>query len=88
MKINICFFLHLHNGVNMVWLLKERWFWVIIGSLILVLALPLTIIWLVLNLPPTIRLIVTIAIILAWGIAAGYKDWLIAKRQEENKKES
>jgi hypothetical protein len=70
----------------MAWLLKERWMWIVIVSIILVLAMPLIIIWMISNLPPTLRLVLTVAIILTWGIVAGYKDWLIARRQEENKK--
>ncbi len=68
------------------WVVKEKWFWIIVIAVILVLVLPLAIIFLVLNLPPTVRMMVTIAIIIGWGVVAGYKDWLISKRQAEEKK--
>jgi uncharacterized membrane protein len=67
------------------WILRERWLWIIIVAVILIITLPLTVIWLILNLPPTARLIVTIVIIMGWGVAAGYRDWLVARRKEKEK---
>jgi len=64
------------------WLLKEKWLWIIVIGVILVTALPLVIVWAILNLPPIIRLVATIAIIIGWGVAAGYKDWIMSKRRE------
>jgi hypothetical protein len=73
------------RGDDVTWILKEEWYWVIVVAIILVLVLPLAIIWLILNLPPLARMMATIAIIVVWGIVAGYKDWLTSKRREEEK---
>ena len=70
---------------GLTWILREEWLWIIIVSIVLVLVLPLVVIWLILDLPPAARFIVTVAIIIGWGVAAGYKDWLISKRKEEEK---
>jgi hypothetical protein len=32
---------------------------------------------------PEFRVVATISIIVLWGIFSGYKDWVIAKRKEE-----
>jgi hypothetical protein len=72
---------------GLTWILREQWLWIIIVGVILILALPLAIIWLILDLPPEGRLIATVAIIIGWGVAAGYRDWLVSKRKEERKQE-
>lgn len=61
----------------------SKWTWIIIASVILIMVIPLIVVWTVLQLPPEIRLIATISIIVLWGVVAGYKDWIIAKRKEE-----
>lgn len=67
----------------MSWIFREKWYWFIVIGVTLVFILPLIIVWTILNLDPTIRLIVTILLITAWGITSGYKDWIISKRKEE-----
>jgi len=67
-------------------ILREEWFWIIVLSLIAILIFPFILIWLVLSLPPELRVIITIVLIIGWGIAAGYKDWLREKRREEERK--
>lgn len=69
----------------MTWVLKEEWFWIIALSIILVLVIPFAIVWFILNLPPDGRIIVTIALIIGWGVVAGYKDWLTSKKREEER---
>jgi hypothetical protein len=70
----------------MAWILSEEWLWVIIIVLIAILVGPLLIIWLVIALPAELKLVATLFIIIGWGIASGYKDWLVAARREEEKK--
>jgi hypothetical protein len=41
------------------------------------------IIWFILYLPGELKVVATILIIIGWGVAAGYKDWLQNKRREE-----
>jgi len=66
-------------------LLSERWLWIIIGAVIMVVALPLVLVWVIMYLPPEMKIAATFLIIIGWGIAAGYKDWIISKREEEKK---
>lgn len=64
-------------------ILREEWLWIIILSLIAIFLLPLILIWFILTIPPELRVIITFMLIISWGVAAGYKDWLIEKRKEE-----
>lgn len=66
-------------------IIKTKIIWLTIFSAIVILILPLVIIWFLLVLPDIVRIIVTFLIIIGWGIAAGYKDWVLAKRKEEEK---
>jgi hypothetical protein len=68
------------------WILREKWFWIIVIAIAMVYLLPFVIVGLILSLPPILRLILTILIIAAWGIVAGYKEWVITKRKEEEQK--
>jgi membrane protein YdbS with pleckstrin-like domain len=69
-------------------IIKETWLWIIVIGVILVIALPLAIVWFILNLPPPLAFAATIIILVGWGIAAGYKDWIISKRREEKRKQA
>jgi uncharacterized membrane protein YidH (DUF202 family) len=70
----------------MSWILSEEWLWIIILSFIAILVGPLLIVWFILALPGELKILATILIIVGWGVAAGYKDWLQAKRKEEEQK--
>ena len=61
----------------------DRWFFITVLSVTLVVILPLVVVWLVLQVGPELRLVATIVIIVAWGVVSGYKDWIISKRKEE-----
>lgn len=63
-----------------------KWFWITILSVTLIMVVPLAVVWFVLELNPELRLVATIVIIVAWGVVAGYKDWIISKRKEEENK--
>lgn len=71
---------------NMTWITSEQWLWIIILALIAILVVPILIIWLILALPAELKMVSTFLIIIGWGVAAGYKDWLVEKRREEEKK--
>lgn len=66
-------------------IIKTKLLWVIILSAIAIIVLPLFVIWFLLVLPDIVRVIATFLIIICWGIAAGYKDWILAKSEEEEK---
>jgi len=61
----------------------DKWTWIVILSIVLVLVVPLIVVWTVLQMAPEFRVVATISIIVLWGIFSGYKDWVIAKRKEE-----
>lgn len=63
-------------------ILTERWVWIIILSLIAILVVPLIVVWVILTLPPLLKAVATVVIIVSYGIAAGYKDWVTSKREK------
>jgi len=65
------------------WLLFNRWIWITILSVTFIAIGPFIVISIILALPTELKGVATILLIFGWGIAAGYKDWTIAKRQEE-----
>lgn len=65
--------------------LKEQWFWIIILSVCMVIATPLLVIWIILQLPFPYNLAATFILVIIWGIVAGYKEWIIEKRKEKEK---
>jgi len=67
-------------------ILSEKWFWIIVLSLILILVGSMIIVLVIVYLPSPYNAILTILIIVVWGIAAAYKDWL--KEKEKEYKES
>jgi len=70
------------------WIIREEWFWIIVLMMIAVLVLPFIIVMFILTLPPDLRLVMTILLIVGWGVAAGYKDWIMGRRKEEERKQS
>jgi hypothetical protein len=69
------------------WILSEKWLWIIIVLIITVFTLPGVVVWFILTLPIELKFLSTILIVVGWGIAAGYKDWILAKRREEENQE-
>jgi len=67
-------------------ILTEKWLWIIIIVLSLILVLPLAIVLLILYLPFPLNTVAIACLIIGWGIAAGYKEWVISKRKEEKQR--
>lgn len=67
-------------------LLKEKWLWIIIVSLIFMVLFSFTLVWILLLLPEPFNLAAFMTFIIAWGIASGYKDWILSRKKEETKK--
>jgi len=65
------------------WLLTEKWFWLIILSLIMILFGSWILLWIFIMLPHPIGTFLLVIILGAWGIVAGYKDWIIDKRKRK-----
>lgn len=67
----------------------DKWVLITLIAAVAVIVIPLIVIWIMLQLPSEFALIATILLIILWGVASGYKDWVMSKRrEEENKKES
>lgn len=75
--------LSFYLGFNLSSVVFSKWFFIIVLSVTLVVTVPLVVAWFILELGPELRLVATIAIILLWGVVAGYKDWVTARRKEE-----
>ena len=72
----------------MAWVFRQKWFWIIFLALAAIFILPFILILFVLALPGDLRLIMTILLVIGWGAAAGYRDWVKSKRKEEEEKQA
>ncbi len=66
--------------------LSDAWFWMIVISAFLIIIIPLIVIWTIFYLPPELKLVATICLVILWGVVSGYKDWVISKRKSEEEK--
>jgi hypothetical protein len=73
-------------GDVMSWIIKQKWYWIIVLGVSLILLVPLLVAWVLLNLPPLLSLIMTIGIVIAWGVVGGYRDWIKNERKEYGEK--
>lgn len=66
---------------------KEKWFWFIVFLVVLIVTVPFIVIYIILLLPPIWGPgLATVALLIVWAVASGYKDWVVAKRKEEEEK--
>jgi membrane protein YdbS with pleckstrin-like domain len=66
---------------------KEQWFWLIVLFVILIAIVPFVVIYFILLLPPIWGpALATVVLLVCWGVIGGYKDWVQAKRKEEEEK--
>lgn len=63
-------------------IIKQKWYWIIVLGVSLILLVPLLVAWVLLNLPPFLSLIMTIGIVITWGVVGGYHDWIKNERKE------
>jgi len=66
----------------------DRWFWITILSVVLIIVMPLIIVWGIIQLPPEIAILATVCLVIIWGVVSGYKDWVVsgrAKAEDESK---
>jgi hypothetical protein len=70
----------------MSFLIREKWIWIIIGICAMVLVIPYVFVWLILQMPEITRPIPVWLLIFGWGIAGGYKDWLVDAKKRGNPK--
>jgi cell shape-determining protein MreC len=67
------------------WIFAEKWFWLIILVCASVILIPFLIVTLILNFPPYLRAVATVALVVSWGVAGAFKDWTKEKREQEEK---
>lgn len=67
---------------------SERWLWIIILGVSAIIVIPLLVVWFILQLSSELKIVATVLIIVLWGVAAGYKDWVKARREESEEKPS
>jgi len=67
----------------MAFILKEVWLWITIFVCIAVAVGSFLLIWAILQLPETYRAVAVIVLILGWGVAGGYKDYLKARKMSQ-----
>jgi len=65
------------------WLLLSRWLWITILACSAVVIGPFIVLYMMFLLPQPLGPISVIALLIGSGIAGGYKDWVIARRNEE-----
>lgn len=64
----------------------NKWLWIIIGCMCAVVVLPFFMIWVMMIVPAWLSATLTILIIVGWGVAGGYKEYLLHKRKGEEAK--
>ncbi len=64
----------------------NKWVWLIVVSVVLIMVVPFIVVLGILALPSDLRLVATIIIVILWGVAAGYKEWIRAQRGEHPEK--
>jgi hypothetical protein len=67
------------------WILKEKWFWIIVLAVGLIVIVPFIIITIILEMPPYLRVVGVVLLVLCWGVAGAFKDWTKEKREQEQK---
>jgi hypothetical protein len=69
--------------------LRTNWFWYIVLFVVLIVTVPFAVIYLVLLLPPIWGpASFMVGLIIVWALVSGYKDWVTARRKEEQEKGS
>ncbi|MEM1551138.1 MAG: hypothetical protein QXO15_05350 [Nitrososphaerota archaeon] len=66
--------------------LSDKWFWIIVISAVLIIIIPFIVVWTIIYLPPELKLVATICLVIFWGVVSGYKEWVISKRKSEKEK--
>jgi len=67
-------------------ILQNKWFWLIVVSLFLIVIAPFLVVWAISYLPPELKIAAMIGLVILWGVVSGYKDWITSKRKAEEKK--
>lgn len=66
--------------------LFNKWLWIIIVGMASIVVLPFLIMMVLLSSEWWVATIITVLIIVGWGVAGGYKDYLLHKRKQEQVK--
>ena len=71
----------------MAWIFKEKWFWIIFLACVSIILVPFILVTIILGLPPILRVVATVLLVVSWGVAAAYKDWMKEKHEQEKEME-
>jgi phosphoglycerol transferase MdoB-like AlkP superfamily enzyme len=63
--------------------LFNKWLWIIIGAMGTIAIVPFLIMFVALSSPSWVSATILILVIIGWGVAGGYKEWLLHKQKEE-----
>jgi uncharacterized membrane protein len=66
--------------------LQDKWFWLIVVSIFLIIIVPFLVVWTIFYLPPELKIVAMIGLVILWGVVSGYKDWIVSKRKSEEEK--
>ena len=69
------------------WIFKEKWFWIIFLAMVSIILVPFIFVTIILGMPPILRVVATVLLVVCWGVAGAYKDWMKEKREQEKKME-
>ncbi len=67
------------------WLLLNKWLWITILGCWAVAVGPVVVLYLLLFLPGPTKVVGVFGLIIGWGVASGYKDWIKTRKREEEK---
>jgi len=69
---------------------KESWLWLIILVIVLVATVPFIVIYMIAYLATALPIwgpaTAMVVLLLLWAVVSGYKDWVLARRKEEEEK--
>jgi uncharacterized membrane protein len=66
--------------------LQDKWFWLIVVSIFLIIIVPFLVVWTIFYLSPELKIVAMIGLVILWGVVSGYKDWIVSKRKSEEEK--
>lgn len=66
--------------------LFNKWLWIIVAGGAAIVIFPFAIISAIIMSPSWLAAVITILIVIGWGVAGGYKEWSLHKRNQEKAK--
>lgn len=67
-------------------ILTSRWYWIIVIMGCAIMITPFIFVLILLYLPTPVNALGMFAIVVGWGVVAGYKDWILEQRAKQKQK--